>query len=425
MFIHPALASFTQEKVSKKNDFENELHSFIYIVDSIEVPFFDNQGYKMGSPMSERTRKDLEAFDPTVVHVTVPDLLGRDAMYWGEKNDIPVIATYHSNYADYQYRVFSFPLNLFMWKCCQLYLINIYTQIKTTYVPTKDVKKKLQREGFQFRGVNSLEVWGRSIDSKVFRPLNMSERVKFRKTYGIPLDSIVVLWVGRVVKEKSIHLWLETVKRLKLKFDNLIGLVVGEGTETSIFQPYSSYIKCMGWISEPEKLRLVYGSADVMFFPSSVETFGNVTLEAMACGLPVVVDERCSRHLVSHEKSGFCVKSLDENSYVNALSRLIQDPELRLKFGQVGHEKALTYICDHGDIMIRNYIKASDLSVKKTGKNRIRHLRSMIWNGFDYFVFICTFIFFGTYFFFHDRFVVKMKKIKEVKFDNDERKGSD
>lgn len=106
----------------------------ICLVDSIDVPFWSSsQGYKMGAPMSERVRKDLERFGPNLIHVSIPDLLGRDAVYYGNKHDISVMATYHSNYFEYMYKVFPFPLNRFIGECCRLYLLNIYTQIETVY----------------------------------------------------------------------------------------------------------------------------------------------------------------------------------------------------------------------------------------------------------------------------------------------------
>lgn len=76
--------------------------------------------------------------------------------------------------------------------------------------------------------------------------------------HGISENAIVILWVGRVVKEKGIDLWLRCVKRLRERFPKVVGIVVGNRMNLSIFKPYSSFVKCMGWIREPEKLRLVY-----------------------------------------------------------------------------------------------------------------------------------------------------------------------
>jgi phosphatidylinositol alpha 1,6-mannosyltransferase len=369
------------------------------IADSIDVPFWSStQGYKMGSPMSSRVRKDLKHFNPNVIHVSVPDLLGRDAMYYGKRNNIPVISTYHSNYYEYMYKVFPYPFNSFIGECCRLYLVNIYTQIETTYVPTLFTKKKLERDGFVIDGVNTLKVWGREVDTTVFAPLCEQQVLKFRRLHGISPNAVVILWVGRVVKEKAIHIWLRCVKRLKRQFPEIFGIVVGSGTELEIFKPYSSFIRCMGWIEEPEKLSIVFAMSDIMFFPSSVETFGNVTLEAMACGLPVVVDKHCSGHLVVHGKSGFGVESLDEDSYCDALCTLICDPKLRESFGQVGRIRALSLRRNQGDVMLCNYMSEMSKMKKKRKKNKSRGL---CWYGFDMFVFVCTVIFFSSWGFVH------------------------
>lgn len=138
-----------------------------------------------------------------------------------------------------------------------------------------------------------------------------------------------------------------------------------------------------------------------MLFPSSVETFGNVTLEAMACGLPVVVDKDCSGHLVEHGWSGFGVKSLDENAYYKAMCALTISRKLRERMGRQGLRKAMTFGQDHCDVMLHNYIV--QIQNRKSTK-RIRSQqtsRGLFLCAFDHFVFICTVIFFSGWGFVH------------------------
>ena len=178
-----------------------------------------------------------------------------------------------------------------------------------------------------------------------------------------------------------------------------------------------------------------YGSSDIMFFPSSVETFGNVTLEAMACALPVVVDKYCSGHLVEDGTSGFGVESLDENAYYDALCALTTSRKLRERFGRAGLRKSMTFGQNHCDVMLQNYI--SEIQNRKLSKRNTSQQKSrgFCLYAFDLYVFVCTVLFFSLWGFVHSLIIhifsaargpVQRYNIRKLrKKESNEMKGSE
>lgn len=374
-----------------------EDYTTTYIVNSLNLPFWEtSQGYKIGRRMDADMRADLEDFDPSVVHVTVPDMVGRDVIYWARRRRVPLVATWHSNYTDYMYHQLpNYAIAFVVASCLRLYLINIYTQVNVTYVPTEFVRRKMIREGFEIADVNRLGVWGRGVDMTNFNPNRAS--ASFRRKHGIAPDAVVVLWVGRVVREKGTDIWLECLERLGAQRTcadgrkrDIVGLVVGTGTEVKKLCT-CPHVKTIGWVYSGD-LGEVYASSDIFLFPSAVETFGNVTLEAMASGLPVVVDKGCSGHLVDDGRNGYGCKSEDVDAYVDAVRRLVDDPLLRKRMGRSARAKATAF--DNQTLaqkMVENY--KHEIYLTSRSESESSASRGILLPAFDRVVFVGTVIF--------------------------------
>jgi hypothetical protein len=162
-----------------------------------------------------------------------------------------------------------------------------------------------------------------------------------RHILGVTDDTTpILLWVGRLVCEKRPDIFINIVRRLHQRKCKFHALVVGAGA-------YEEEIKSLpnttfaGWLTA-DQLSTVYASCDVFLFPSAVETFGNVTLEAAASGLPVIVEAGCSGHLVHNEGNGYVCPADDEDAFFEATLALIEDKSLRDEFGTCGREMALS-----------------------------------------------------------------------------------
>ena len=145
------------------------------------------------------------------------------------------------------------------------------------------------REDWGYGKATELKLWGRGVDMNIFSPERRSQA--FRASKGISETDVVILWVSRLVPEKRPDIWMGVVKRLQDEGLPVKALVVGSGT----FEKYLTTLKhatICGWLSGTA-LGEAYASSDILLFPSDVETFGNVTLEALSSGCPAVVEKKC------------------------------------------------------------------------------------------------------------------------------------
>jgi hypothetical protein len=180
---------------------------------------------------------------------------------------------------------------------------------------------------WQYDTATKMKVWGRGIDLERFSPSRRS-RV-FRQKLGVADDVPILLWVSRAVNEKRPDIFAKVVRRLHAQKVRFHAVVVGDGPVIKMLTslPNTTYL---GWLSGDE-LPIAYASSEVFLFPSAVETFGNVTLEAVASGLPLVVEAGCSGHLVKEGVNGFAIESANFNEYFEATRRLLTDSNLQKK----------------------------------------------------------------------------------------------
>ena len=319
----------------------------VLTVPAIPLPIVnadDNFGYSLGIKLTDACKAQIKKFEPSLIHFTVPDFLALDALRWAKGEGIPVMGTWHSNYSDY----LKFYQVEFMRGFVEKYIRSFYVNMPI-YVPTPFIRTKLLDNGFPKQRVG---IWGRGVNLGLFNPTTRS--LAFRRSKGIADDEVVILWVGRLVKEKSPDIWAEVIRRLHRVGLNFRALVVGTGS-------YEEHMKrlprteCLGWMSGAA-LAEVYASVDVFLFPSEVETFGNVTLEALASGVPCIASAGCSGHLVYHGVNGFVVHQADVDEYYELTKRLVLDGTLRQKLAGKARPSILTL--EHGrvmDMMVANY----------------------------------------------------------------------
>ena len=171
-------------------------------------------------------------------------------------------------------------------------------------------------------------VWGRGVDLQQFNPSNRNE--SFRAKLKISPDTPIVLYVGRLVPEKRPDIVATVVKRLTAQNVNFQCVIVGAGPAEHLMDALPN-THCLGWLNGDE-LTEAYASSDIFLFPSSVETFGNVTLEAAASGLPLVVESKCSGHLVDHDENGYLCEAGNKDEFFEGTLKLCRDAVKRKEF---------------------------------------------------------------------------------------------
>ena len=300
-------------------------------VPSVAAPGRPEYRVSTGFPASVRDR--VETFSPEVVHIATPDVLGHRALTWALSHPLPVVSTYHTHFASYldYYRLGAAEGTL--WAV----LRRFYNRCDEVYAPTPAMESTLRDHGI----TSTLRLWPRGIERDRFSPEKRSE--VWRTDHGFGPEDIVISFVSRLVKEKGLGVFVEVVRQLQKAGSSVRALVVGDGPERSSMQVALPEAVFTGHLGGDE-IATAYASSDLFLFPSETETFGNVTLEAMASGLPVIAaDAAGSRNLVDNGETGFLCPPRDVEAFFDATTQLVADPSLRARFGASGRNASREY----------------------------------------------------------------------------------
>lgn len=302
----------------------------------IPVPSIPAPGrpeYRVSVSFPKRARKKLEEFDPDLIHIASPDILGHKALKWALKKKKPVVSSYHTHFTSYlKYYRLSLVEPL-LWR----YLSWFYRNCRQLYVPTPSMTDVLREKGIEC----DMKIWARGIETDRFSPEMRSE--SWRKEKGFGEEDVVITFVSRLVWEKNLKVYADVLNRLMQKYDHARAMVVGDGPAGDELRERLPGAVYTGFL-KGEELSRAYACSDVFFFPSDTETFGNVTLEAMASGLPcVVADAVGSKSLVQHEVNGFLAPADKNDLFYAYIKQLITDSMYRQKMGAASLEKAKEY----------------------------------------------------------------------------------
>lgn len=303
-------------------------------VPSVPIPSRSEYRIALGLPKTARDR--LKAFNPTLFHIAVPDVLGYKALKLAQDWDIPVVASFHTRYDTY--------LKFYGLKALERlglrYFRWFYNRCLRVYPPSESMAEIIRQEGLS----QNVEVWARGVDSELFNPAKRS--LEWRRSLGVGDDEVVISFVGRLVKEKNTDLSVRVLKKLKDRGIAFRAMFVGDGPELAAMKVALPDALFVGFL-HGEELARAYASSDIFFFPSESETFGNVTLEAMASGLPAVnAISSGSNSLVIPGETGYLESARDDDAFVNRLADLVRNGELRAAMGDLARQRALTFSWD-------------------------------------------------------------------------------
>lgn len=275
-------------------------------------------GLRVGLPASSALRKTWTQLRPDAVYIATEGLLGWSALATARCLGIPACTGFHTHFGDYaaHYGVgWTAPL-------VNRWLLRFHRRAAATLVPTHTLAAELRE-----RGIDNVRVLRRAVDTQLFHPRHRDPML--RAFWGAGDDVPVAIYVGRIAAEKNLDLAVRAYRALREREPRARFVCVGDGPVRKRMAAENPDFIFAG-ARNGHDLARHYASADVFVFPSLTETFGNVTLEAMASGLGVVAFDRGAAHEhVANGISGMRVPVDDAQGFVNAFVALGVDEVLR------------------------------------------------------------------------------------------------
>ena len=318
---------------------------------TVAEPAFEPQGDLVGVPsvaipgrgeyriplgFDAGVKADIAAFAPNLVHVSSPDPTGHAATRWADARGLPILASVHTRFETYPryYRLgFLEPLAVSI-------LRRFYTRADALLAPSESMAEVLREQGMG----DDVAIWARGVDRAIFSPQRRD--LDWRARHGIGKEEVAIGFLGRLVLEKGLDVFAETMAVLRKRNIPHRVLVIGEGPARSFFEDQCPEAVFVGFQQGADLGRAV-ASMDMLLNPSVTETFGNVTLEAMASGIPVVAARATgSTSLVADGQTGRLVTPGDAQGFADACTAYIEDPALREAHGRAGEQRSRDYSWD-------------------------------------------------------------------------------
>lgn len=293
---------------------QNRKGLFLFNIPSIPFPLYTY--YRLALPV-RRIKRQIVEFKPDLIQVSLPDMVGSYILKFATKKNIPVVISYHTDFPSY---LDYFHLRFLLkpgWK----YLMWYCTKGDIVYVPTREVAGVLES-----KGIKNVRIWSRGIDRDMYNPEYRSKDL--REKWGAQ-DGKVILYSGRFVWYKDLDVFLKVYELFKKRDSaNVSFVLVGDGPIKKNLKTRMPDAHFPGYLYGKDLSR-VYASADIFFFPSTTETFGNVVLEALSSGLPAVVsDVGGCKEVIQRSGGGLIAEAKNPDSFYAHCQKLVEDEDL-------------------------------------------------------------------------------------------------
>ncbi|HTY60117.1 MAG TPA: glycosyltransferase family 1 protein [Bacteroidota bacterium] len=326
----------------------------MYEVPSVKFPLYKD--YRFAIPGQKHFEARLAAFDPDVIHINSPCPLGHAAVRYGRRAGIPVVATYHTHFPSYAKYYKIKALETFSWT----YMRNLYNDCDRVYVPSEPIRKELRSHGFA-----TTEFLPHGVDTGMFNPVYRSE--EWRAAHGCR-DKTVLLFAGRLVWEKDLRTLAEAYRIVTARRSDALFVLAGDGPvrgELTAMMPGALFLGQIGGT----ELSAAYASSDLFVFPSTTETFGNVTLESMASGVPpVCAREGGASGFVKSGATGLLAEPRNGADLADKIMFMLDHPEERKRMG----EAALAFASGQSWERIFDRLFAGYVDLASAGRARRR-----------------------------------------------------
>ncbi len=366
--------------LTKKNELEKMGHT-VYIIAPYEPGYEETDlnvirmksfklifqpEYRLAYPPSRKVIKKISRLNLDIIHAETPFSLGLIAKYMAKKLKLPLIHTYHTLFPEYvHYLRLPCKITRKMAEKASAIYCNFCSHV---IAPSSEVRNELIRYGVKTK----ITVIPTGVDTESFlEKFEKNSKKEFRKKYNIKETEKILLYVGRLGKEKNIDFLLEVLHKLKLDgIKNLKFLLVGDGPyKENLNKKICEYkledeVVFAGYVDR-SKIAEYYINANIFIFASLTETQGLVILEAMAASVPTVAIKASGvEDMIQNEKNGFlCGNSVEE--FCTKIKLLLNNEEMYTKL-------ALNAKIRANDFKPKNVIEKMDEIYKEIAAEKIQ-----------------------------------------------------
>ncbi len=301
--------------------FVNDFGIADYHVDVPSVPFPPYPDIRLAAPFYWQVASAIRDFKPDLVHCATEFMIGRLGEVAAQRASLPLVTSYHTDFGRYT-EAYGAPS---LRTAVSNYIARFHGRALRTFTPSRAARADLLALGIQ-----DVEVWGRTVDTKVFAPHRGDPLIRLLHGWE---RKFVLLHVGRLAAEKGVHRILEAfgIARNLMPAGSMHLVIAGGGPEERALRAVAPPdVTFLGVLDHKRALPQLYASADCFVLTSLTETLGLVVLEAMASGLPVIATPAggVADHL-RHEENGLAYPPGDVAEMAHAMVRLAMNPGLR------------------------------------------------------------------------------------------------
>jgi glycosyltransferase involved in cell wall biosynthesis len=288
-------------------------------IGEFELPEYELQ--KLSFPPILQMLDYIQREKFTEIIISTPGPVGLTGLLAAKMLNLQTSGIYHTDFPQY-IRILT--EDSFLESVAWRYMHWFYGQLDTVFVNSEEYRQSWIKHGLD---PAKLKLLPRGLDTELFHPARRDPL--FFEKFGAVNGEVRLLYVGRVSREKDLDVLAAAYRRLRDQHLPIQLLVVGDGPYSDALAMSLPEAIFTGYLTGKE-LATAYASADVFVFPSTTDTFGNVILEAQACGLPVVVsDSGGPKELVEDRANGLITKSHDAEDFARAIRTLVTDSALR------------------------------------------------------------------------------------------------
>jgi len=293
-------------------------------IGEFELPEYELQ--KLSFPPILQMLDYIQREKFTEIIISTPGPVGLTALLAAKMLNLQTSGIYHTDFPQY-IRILT--EDSFLESMAWRYMHWFYGQLDTVFVNSEEYRQSWIKHGLD---PVKLKILPRGLDTELFHPARRESA--FFERFGAINGDVRLLYVGRISREKDLDLLAAAYRRLRDEGLPVQLFIVGHGPYSEAFAKSLPEAFFTGHLSGNE-LATAYASADIFVFPSTTDTFGNVILEAQACGVPVVVsDSGGPKELVEDKANGLITKSHDVDDFARAIRALVTNPALRGRMGE-------------------------------------------------------------------------------------------